>query len=150
MWRRECAHDIAQEVLEVNPNPYRQYQTVAIQTASTGELVLLLYDGAIRFLAEATFAIEQRRLDAASTSLFKAQEVVLELYAGLDYEQGGDLASNLSRLYIYMYETLLKANLKKDLEQIESVGKLLHELRAVWRIAVHGKSAAMTTGEIAA
>jgi len=125
----------------MQPNPYRQYQTTQISTASTGELVLLLYDGAIRCLGMAELALEERSMDAANRNLYQAQEVVLELYAGLDYQQGGELAANLARLYLYIYRTLVQANLKKDIEKVREIRGLLDQLRAAWRVAVQGAPA---------
>ncbi len=122
----------------MQPNPYRQYRTNQIKTASTGELVVLLYDGALRYLNTALPAIAARQYDVSGHNLFQAQEVVLELYVGLDYEQGGELAQNLSRLYLYMHRTLVQANIKKDVEAITGVIKLLSQLRDAWRSVVHG------------
>ncbi len=122
----------------MQPNPYAQYRTNQIKTASTGELVVMLYDGAIRYLNTAIPAIEARQYDVSGFNLFQAQEVVLELYAGLDFEQGGELAQNLSRLYLYMHRTLVQANVKKDVEAIQGVIKLLSQLRDAWRTVVYG------------
>ena len=122
----------------MQPNPYSQYRTNRIKTASTGELVVMLYDGAIRYLNTAIPAMDARQYDISGHNLFQAQEVVLELYAGLDYEQGGDLAHNLSRLYRYMHQTLVQANVKKDTEAVRGVIKLLSQLRDAWRTVVYG------------
>jgi flagellar protein FliS len=117
-------------------NPYQQYQATQIQTASTGDLVLLLYDGAIRFLSRANLFIEEGRLDSASADVVRGQDIVLELLAGLDLERGGELAGNLRDLYVFMYHTLLQANIKKDTKQIETVIRLLDRVRGAWRTVV--------------
>lgn len=119
-------------------NPYQQYQNTQVQTASTGDLILLLYDGAIRFLSRAQLAIEEGRLDGASADIVRGQDIVLELMSGLSYEQGGDLAVNLRDLYLFMYNTLLKANVKKDVEQIGTVIRLLDRIRGAWRTVIRG------------
>lgn len=121
------------------PNPYQQYQATQIQTASTGELVLLLYDGAVRFLSRAQAALAERRLDDASADLVRAQEIVLELVAGLDLERGGALAANLRELYLFIYKTLLEANLRKDGTAIATVLRLLEPVRSAWQAAVRGE-----------
>lgn len=134
----------------MHQTPYAQYRREQIITASTGELVVLLYDGALRYLALAEIALNERRLDLANDNLFKAQEVVLELYAGLDFEQGGDLAANLCDLYLYAYRTLVSANLRKDVEQVRHIAKLLTQLRDSWRTVVQGgASTDVTLGQAA-
>lgn len=134
------------------PNPYQQYQTTQIQTASTGDLILLLYDGAIRFLGRALVALEERRFDAASADIVRGQDIVLELIAGLDFERGGDLAVNLRELYLFLYQTLLAANLKKDGEKIRTVIRLLDNVREAWRTVIRGEGSAapVLAGGIAA
>ncbi|MFN8558706.1 MAG: flagellar export chaperone FliS [Dehalococcoidia bacterium] len=122
----------------MTPNPYQQYQTTQIKTASIGDLVVLLYDGAARFLAGAEYALDEGRLDAASADLVRAQNVILELIAGLDYEKGGDLATNLRELYLFVYQTLIAANLHKDIEQVRAAQRILEPLRAAWRAVVRG------------
>src|SRR5205807_1325986 len=101
-----------------------------------GDLVLLLYDGAMRYLGLAELAINERRLEAANTNLIQAQEVVLELYAGLNYELGDELARNLSRLYVYIHGELVAANMAKDVDKIRRVAALLRQLRDAWRTAL--------------
>lgn len=122
-------------------NPYQQYQTTQVKTASTGDLVLLLYDGAIRFLARAELAIGEHRLDAAGADIVRGQDIVLELMSGLEMEQGGELAANLRDLYLYMYQTLVKANLRKDVEQVRLVVRLLDRVRGAWRTVIRGEAA---------
>lgn len=122
-------------------NPYQQYQNTQVKTASTGELVLLLYDAAIRALARAEQALGERRLEEAGSQLVRAQEIVMELNLGVDLEQGGELAVNLRRLYLFMYSTLLQANLKKDVEPLRHVFGLLEQLRGAWRVVVQGAPA---------
>jgi flagellar protein FliS len=130
------------------PNPYQQYQTTQVQTANTGELIVLLYDGAVRFLTRARLAVEEGRLDSASADLVRGQEIILELVAGLDYERGGDLAANLGGLYRFMYETLLQANLKKDTDKINAVIRLLDGIRDAWRTVVKGAPGVATPSRL--
>jgi flagellar secretion chaperone FliS len=124
------------------PNPYQQYQNTQIQTASTGDLILLLYDGAIRFLNRAVLGIEEKRLDTAHADIVRGQDIVLELMTGLDFERGGELAVNLRELYLFMYQTLLQANLKKDVEKIHTVIRLLDNVRGAWQVVVRGEAGA--------
>lgn len=125
----------------MTPNPYQQYQATQVQTATTGDLILLLYDGAIRFLSRARLAIAEGRLDAASDDLVRGQNIILELHTGIDYARGGELAHNLSALYVFMYQALLRANLKKDANEIQTVIRMLDQVRGAWRTAVRGEGA---------
>ncbi len=130
------------EVRRMMPNPYQQYQSTQIQTASTGDLILLLYDGALRFLGRADLAISERRLDQASTDIGKAQDIVLELLSGLDFERGGDLAVQLRELYVFIYNALIEANVKKDAEKVRTAIRLLDRVREAWRSVIRGSAAA--------
>jgi flagellar secretion chaperone FliS len=136
------------------PNPYQQYQRTQVQTASTGELVVLLYDGAVRFLTRAQFALGAGRMESAAADLVRAQEIVLELMTGLNFEDGGTLAVHLRDLYLFMYDTLVQANIKKDTARIQTVIDLLDEVRTAWRIVVSSppptQPAAMPVGGRAA
>src|SRR5207248_10880517 len=90
---------------------YRQTQT---QTAAPGELVLMLYRGAIRFLTAAIDAIDARNTVEAHEKLVKTQDIVANLLESLDYERGQDVAKHLSALYDYMLRRLVEANIRKD------------------------------------
>ncbi|MER3419182.1 MAG: flagellar export chaperone FliS [Chloroflexota bacterium] len=126
----------------MRPNPYQQYQTTQIQTASPGELVVLLYDGAIRYLTRAQAALAERRLEDAGADLVRAQELVLELLAGLDLERGGTLAGNLRDLYLFIYKTLVEANVRKDALKVATALRLLEPVRAAWQTVVRGEAEA--------
>lgn len=120
------------------PTPYQRYQATQVTTAGTGDLIVLLYDGAIRFLARAEAALGERRLDTASADIARGQDIILELITGLDYEQGGQLAGNLRDLYWFMYQTLLQANLENDAQKLQTVIRLLDNVRGAWRTVVRG------------
>jgi len=131
------------------PNPYRQYRTLQIATASTGDLVVLLYDGAVQALILAEQALEARRWAEATRHLIQAQKIVLELNNGIDLERGGDLAAKLRSLYLYMYRTLVQASCEKNIEQVRHVHGLLDQLRAAWRAVVKGEPAPQRSGAAA-
>lgn len=120
------------------PTPYQRYQATQVTTASAGDLIVLLYDGAIRFLTRAEAALGERRLDRASADISRGQDIILELITGLDYEQGGQLAGHLRDLYWFMYQTLLQANLEKNPQKIQTVIRLLDNVRGAWRTVVRG------------
>jgi flagellar protein FliS len=120
----------------VNPGA-RAYQTQSILTASPGQLVLLMYDGALRFMAQARAGFElpedsPRRIEQINTALLRAQAVISELRANLDMEAGGEVAANLDRLYDYHHRRLMECNLRKDEAPLIEVEGLVRTLRDAW------------------
>jgi flagellar protein FliS len=113
-------------------NTYRQTQT---QTAAPGELVVMLYRGAARFVGSAIEGIEARNIQLANEKLGRAQAIIHELIATLDLERGGELAGNLVRIYEYMNHRLVEANLRKDAVPAREVEGLLRELLPAWEAA---------------
>jgi flagellar protein FliS len=115
----------------------RTYQTQAILTASPGQLVLMLYDGALRYLALAHAALETdesdwRRFEIINRNLQRAQNIIAELRGTLNHEAGGEVARNLAQLYDYYDRRLSLANCKKDVAPVIEVEGLLRELRDGW------------------
>lgn len=121
----------------VAPGYARAYQAQAVLTASPGQLVLMLYDGALRFLGHARDSLQApdenpRRIEFINTNLLKAQNILAELQSCLNHEAGGDHAANLDRLYDYYLRRLFEANLRKKAEPVIEVEKLVRELRDGW------------------
>ena len=115
----------------------RAYQAQSVLTASPGQLVLMLYDGALRFLGHAHDALESseespRRIEIINTNLIKAQNILVELQSCLNHEAGGDHAANLDRLYDYYMRRLLEANMKKSVAPVIEVEGLVRQLRDGW------------------
>lgn len=115
----------------------RTYRTNAILTASPGQLVLMLYDGALKSIALARegFALpteEPRRIAIINEHLLKAQAILTELQNGLNMEAGGDFARTMHRLYDYHTRRLLEANIRKQVEPVIEVERLVRELRDAW------------------
>ncbi len=115
----------------------RTYRANAILTASPGQLVLMLYDGALKALNQAREAFEQgegnpRRIEAINTHLQKAQAILAELQGGLNMEAGGEFARTMHRLYDYHNRRLFEANLKKQVAPVIEVERLVRELRDAW------------------
>lgn len=113
-------------------NPYTQYKKVQVETSSQGELLLMLYDGALRFLGRGMKALVEGDLEGCNASLLRVQDIVFELKASLDYS-AGEVATSLSGLYDYIYRLLVQANIKKDIEPLYQVEKMLLELRDAWK-----------------
>ena len=113
-------------------NTYFETQT---QTANPGELVVMLYKGAARFLASAIEAVDAKNHEASHNNLLRAQAVITELTETLDLKKGGELAKNLGRIYEYMNYRLVDANLREDAEPAREVQRLLRELLPAWEQA---------------
>jgi flagellar protein FliS len=114
-------------------NGFNTYQETAVSTQSRGRLVVMLYDGAIRFLRQAITDIERCDYAAKGKHINKAQAILFELNTVLDMEQGGQIASNLRSLYNFMHRHLTEANFKKDPQRIHEVIGILEELNQSWR-----------------
>ena len=107
------------------------YQT-QIQSRSPLELVVMLYDGALRFLQQTVDAMERGDLVAKRDSLSRAMAIVTELHGMLDLEQGGEVAASLESLYTYMMERLTTANQQRDPAPVAEVMRLMTGLRDAW------------------
>jgi flagellar protein FliS len=120
----------------------RQYNQVQIQTATKGKLIVLLYQGAIRFMKKALLAIERKDMEGKGQCLIKAQDIVLELLYAIDQkmlDSGNELALNLQRLYLYSYRRLVQANIHVDPKAVEEVVALLGNLLEAWEQVVAGE-----------
>lgn len=106
---------------------------VSVAVASPYKLILLLFDGAIKAIAQAKFHMEKKEISAKGAAITKAIAIIDEgLKLSLDIEAGGELAENLKSLYEYMCHRLLLANLNNETELLDEVSKLLVELRGAW------------------
>jgi len=115
-------------------DPLRSYKETQIKTATPSRLVVMLYDGALKYLGLALEALDARhqRYDRASEYLIRTQDIITELMVSLDFDQGREIARNLFNLYLWMNHQLLQGNITKSCVPLEQVKKLLVELRGVW------------------
>jgi len=113
-----------------NYHQYQQYQQQQVFTAPADKLLLMLFDGAIRFCKQANEAIEGERLEEAYQALIRAQEIVLELMNSL--ERNFEFTEQLYALYDYLYRSLITVNMKKDLVLLNEILVMLIELRQTW------------------
>jgi flagellar secretion chaperone FliS len=109
------------------------YQKAAVNTVDQRKLILMLYDGAIKFLTHAVEKMEKQEHYEAHTNLIRGKSIIAELLSSLNLEHGGDIARNLQRLYAYMFNELIDANLNKEPERVQRVVHLLKELRTAWQ-----------------
>ena len=114
---------------------YSQYLQTQVQTAAPGDLILLLYNGAIRFLNRARVAMDEQDIEVTHVNLIKAENIILELSHALDLSVAS-VSANLSRVYDYMYRRLVEANINKDPQIVDEVAGLMRELLSAWEQAI--------------
>ena len=108
------------------------YRDTAVQTSSPTRLVVMLYEGAIRFLNESTTAFQSQDLNAKRQSIDRAVAIVQHLQGTLDMDRGGEVASELNRLYNYITSCILDGSAKLEVAPLEEAIKLLRVLLAGW------------------
>jgi flagellar protein FliS len=109
------------------------YQDNSVTTQSKGRLIVLLYDGAIKFMKLAIKELEANNFEAKGKYINKAQDIINELNAVLDMNVGGEIATNLRKLYSFMSNRLSEANIKRDPKMIHEVIELMEELNQSWK-----------------
>ena len=107
------------------------YRNNSVLSASPEQLVLMLYDGTLRFLGQAMVAMHDGSVPVASSKLRRAEAIIDELRTTLDYE-AGELAERLDAIYLFCRQLLVEAQLEQDPTKIESVTALISELRGAW------------------
>lgn len=121
-------------------NPYqkqqKEYLKTKIQTASKEQLVLMLMDGVVRFSEHGRKAIEEKDYEKKQKNLVRAQDIIIELVNGLDHDKGGEIATNLARLYTYAIRRLVDANMKDDTSGIDETQHIFRNLREAWAVAM--------------
>jgi flagellar protein FliS len=111
----------------------KAYQDCEVMTQSKGRLIVLLYDGAIKFMKLAIKELEANNYEAKGRYINKALDIINELNAIVDINAGGEMASNLRKLYCFMAKRLTEANIKCDPQRIREVIKLMEELNQSWK-----------------
>jgi flagellar protein FliS len=109
------------------------YKDNAISTQSKGRIVVMLYDGAIKFLDQAVKALEENNIAEKGKYVAKAMDIINELDAVLDIEAGGEVAANLRNLYGFMRRHLQVGHLSNDVQTIREVRSLLNDLNEGWK-----------------
>ena len=113
------------------PNAYGQYNNGKILTASPAEVTLMLYEGAIKFCNIAIAAVESRDVEKAHIHIQKTERIIDYLRQTLDMKY--PVAEHFERVYTYMSQRLIEANIKKDKEILEEVNGHLRSMRDTWK-----------------
>ena len=111
------------------------YRQTRVKTASPGRLVVMLYDEALRQIDLALASLDNgpADYDTVNRAILKAQDVMTELTVSLDLDQGGDIAQNLFRLYLFFSDRLVSANLQKDAAPLKEIRAMIENLRGAWQ-----------------
>ncbi|MBQ9589595.1 MAG: flagellar export chaperone FliS [Butyrivibrio sp.] len=117
-------------VLSPQQNAYAQYKNNKIMTASAPELTLMLYDGAIKYLNVADFALEKKDLNKANTNIVKTEKIIDYLRNTLDMKY--PVAQDFENMYSYISRRLVEANISKDREIVAEINKHMHAIRDNW------------------
>ncbi len=112
-------------------NAATAYKNNSIQTASPADLTLMLYEGAIKFCNIAIVAIENKDIQKANMNIIKAQKIIVELRATLDFKY--PVAKEFEVVYDYIYRRLVESNIKKEKEILEEALGYIREMRDTWK-----------------
>ncbi len=117
------------------------YKKQAIQTASPGKLIVMLYDGALKNVDMAMQAYKENAYEEKVNAIARSRAIILELIGSLDFERGGEIARNLQSLYVYILNRLSAADMNKDVKSLKEVRSILTQLRDAWITIVNKKVA---------
>ena len=132
------------------------YKETRIKTASQGQLIIMLYNEAVRQLDQALELLrlndsgkkDPGKIEKIGKAVVKTQEIVSELMVSLDFEQGGDIATNLFSLYTWFNRELMQANIEQDARRLTAVREHINTLRTAWNEAVATNAAETANREV--
>ena len=121
-------------------NASSTYKETTIRTAGQGQLIVMLYDEAVKQLTKAAELMELNktdkrdpgRIELINKAIMKTEEILTELMVSLDFEQGGEISKNLFSLYTWFNRELVEANIGQDVNRMKAVKDMLFELRNSW------------------
>lgn len=117
-------------------NQYQKYKNTSVQSASREKLLLMLYEGAIKFVKKSIVACDNKDIAERGLNIGRAYDIIMELNNTLNHEIGGDVSKNLEQLYFFMTDQLTQANIGGKKEHLESVLKILETLHTGWQEAI--------------
>lgn len=117
-------------------NPYNKYKQTSVLSASREQILLMLYEAAIKFTKLAIQAAEQKKIAERGQNIIRAFDIIIELQATLDHKVGGELAQQLDSLYVYLMDQYTKANISGTIEPLQSCVLVLENLYSGWKQAM--------------
>lgn len=118
--------------MDNNTNNAGEYLKTKVLTASPEQLQLMLYDGAIRFCEQARTAIQDKKVEESYNLINRAEKIVLELFNSMREEIAPETCANMRGLYMFCYDRLVRANMKKDLTSLDEALRILRHVRESW------------------
>lgn len=112
-------------------NPYQAYQQNSINTASPGELTLMLYNGCLKFIQQGKMAMQAKNIEEKNTNIIKAQKIIQEFMVTLNMDI--PVSKDLMAMYDYLYRRLVEANTKNDPAILDEVSGFVTEYRDTWK-----------------
>lgn len=117
-------------------NAYQKYKQTSVQSASREKILLMLYEGAIKFTKLGIKACEEKKIADRGYNIGRAYDIIMELNNTLDHKVGGEIAKNLEQLYMFVMEKYTKANISGDPTHLRDALKILENLYQGWLGAV--------------
>lgn len=115
-----------------NVNGYQAYQKSKYETASPHRLISMLYEGAIRYTNQAIKLMQSEDIAGCNAAIQRAQDIVYELINSLNFNQGKEIADNLSALYTYIIDLYVKGNIEKNIQYLEEANGIITEIKSAW------------------
>lgn len=133
--------------MSYNSQALTAYKETRVKTASQGSLIIMLYDEGIKHITLALEGmpegkVEPENIERIHQHILRAQDIITELMASLNMEQGKEIASNLFSLYSFFNQQLFQANMKKDPEPLVMIREMMEELREAWQQVINSSAAA--------
>lgn len=119
-------------------NPYQKYKNASVLSASKEQILLMLYEAAIKFTKLAIQAIETKNIAERGKNIMRAYDIVAEFQVSLDHKVGGDLPKQLDQLYTFMLDQYTKANIQGDAAALKSCLQILENLYDGWKQVING------------
>jgi flagellar secretion chaperone FliS len=126
-------------------NPYQQYQNNSVNTASPGELTLMLYNGCLKFINLAKKAIEDKNIEGKNINIQKAQNIVSELMVTLNMDV--EVSKNMLSLYDYLNRRLMEANVQSDVSILNEVEEFVVDFRDTWKQVIQANRQQQHAGQ---
>ena len=131
-------------------NASSTYKETKVKTAGQGQLIVMLYDETVRQMTTAVELMQQEktkrepgRIEQINKAVMKTEEIITELMASLDFEQGGEISKNLFSLYTWFNRELVEASINQDINRMLTVKDMLADLRNTWSAVANQKPAEM-------
>ena len=112
---------------------HNEYRLNEVATSSQGKLIIMMYEGALKFVTLAIEGVDAKDLSKKGTYINKTHDIINELSCALDMNKGGDVAHKLESLYQFILHQLTLANIKSDRKALESIVNVLTPLMEAWK-----------------